>query len=120
MATVSILAASANSSSGALVSTNCRIASLSIAAYEYVIKSHLLPVVVTYVRPVISSLSLPKFGYTGPQVHVGKKVSPGCEGRALVEWTILLDSLGFILFILIRYVNKRRRPGHLLTCSVDT
>jgi hypothetical protein len=49
-----------------------RVASMAIAAYEYVVGIVFLTVVVTYPLPVISSPSLPNFGYTRLQVHVGK------------------------------------------------
>ena len=47
MATANTLAASVGASSSAVVSNNCRIASLSIAAYEYVAGGCLLTVIVT-------------------------------------------------------------------------
>ena len=82
MAVIDIVAAAAaaNSSQGGLVAANnLRIASIAIAAYEYVAGSCLLTVIVTSARSVISLLYLPRFDYTRLQVHVGKKVSPSRE-----------------------------------------
>jgi hypothetical protein len=58
---------------GALTTADyLRVASMAIAAYEYVVRKVLMTAIVTYPRPVISSLSPPNFGYTRLQVHVGK------------------------------------------------
>ena len=55
--------------------------------------------------PAISSLSLLNFGFTGVRVDVGEKqVMPGRTDRVLTVTYRFCNSVGFILFILIRYV----------------
>jgi hypothetical protein len=62
-------------SHGALtVDNNLRIASISIAAYEYVVLTVLLIFVMTYTLPVISLPFLLNIGYTKPQADVGRKL----------------------------------------------
>lgn len=45
---------------------------------------------------------------------------PGRKDRALTGACWLDNSLGFILFVLIRYVKLRRHLECLLTCSAGT
>jgi hypothetical protein len=60
---------------GALTAADhLRVASMAVAAYEYVVHKVSMTVIVTYPRPVISSLSLPNFGCTRLQAHVGKTI----------------------------------------------
>lgn len=60
--------------SGLVVANNLRIASISVAAYEYVASSSLLNFLITLIRTAISSRSLPKSGYSRVQVGAGKKL----------------------------------------------
>jgi hypothetical protein len=78
MVAIDVAAATAvtASSSAITAANNLRIASIAIAAYEYVTSGPLLnrTLIAFYIRPVIFSLSLPNSGYTKLQVDVGKKV----------------------------------------------
>jgi len=65
-----------------------RVASMAIAAYEYVVCKVSMTVIVTYPRPVISSLSLLNFGYTRLQVHVGKTVDVRILRGSQFDWNI--------------------------------
>ena len=63
-----------NPNQGALSwANNLRIASLTILAYEYVVRCIFLALLRTYIRPVISSHSLPNSGFTKQQVDAGKE-----------------------------------------------
>jgi hypothetical protein len=91
-------------SDGAItVATNLRIASLSIAAYEYV-ASISLPLVVTHTWPAISSPSLWNIGCIDPPIEAGKKTDATLQRYSidLIMWDTSCRLL--TLFILIRYV----------------
>ena len=59
---------------GLTAANNLRIASISVAAYEFVASSFLLILFVTFIWPVFSPRSLPNTGYTRLQVGAGKDV----------------------------------------------
>ena len=72
---VDIVSSTASSGqAGLTAANNLRIASISIAAYEFVASSFLLTLLVTFIRPAFSPLSLPNSGYTRLQVGAGKEV----------------------------------------------
>jgi len=72
---IDVLASTASSGpAGLTAANNLRIASISVAAYEFVASSCLLTLLVTFIRPVISRLSLPNSGYTRLQVGAGMEV----------------------------------------------
>jgi hypothetical protein len=60
---------------GLTAANNLRIASISVAAYEFVISRFLLTLLVTFIWPVFSPRSLPNTGYTSLQVGAGKEVT---------------------------------------------
>ena len=63
-----------NPNQGALSwANNLRIASLTMLTYEYVVRCIFLALLRTYIRPVISSHSLPNSGFTKQQVDAGKE-----------------------------------------------
>lgn len=67
-----------NPNQGALdAANNLRIASMTILAYEYVVLCVLLVLLGTYIRPVISSHSLPNSGCTRRQIDVGEEADAG-------------------------------------------
>ena len=60
-----------------------RIASLSIAAYEYVASCVSLPFMMTHLQQVISSPSLRNIGCTPILIERGKKVNAGLRRSSL-------------------------------------
>ena len=81
-----------------------RVVSATIVFYEYVTRRVYSTVVATFFLPVILLRSLPNFGYSRPQSDPGKTIDSRIRGRVLIG-TCLLNSLGFVLFVLIRYVD---------------
>ena len=72
---LNVLSSTASSGqAGLTAANNLRIASISVAAYEFVASSFLLTLLVTFIRPVFSLPSLPNSGYTRLQVGEGKEV----------------------------------------------
>ena len=87
------------------IANNMRVASLSIAAYEYALFTCRQRPILTC-DPAISSLSLLNFGFIGVRVNVGKKqVMLGRTDRILIGTHRFWNSLGLLLFILIRYIQ---------------
>ena len=69
-----VLSSTASSGqAGLTAANNLRIASITVAAYEFVASRFLLTLV-TFIRPVFSLPSLPNSGYTRLQVGEGKGV----------------------------------------------
>jgi hypothetical protein len=102
-----------NPSQGAIrTATSIRIASMSIAAYEYAANYISLSIIITHVLPAISLPSHWSIGYTSLLINLGKKGDANSPRQAFNQRTS--DSLGLILFILIRHVSRHRR---LRTCS---
>src|SRR5260221_4792808 len=92
-----------NADQGALAwANNLRIASMTLLAYEYVVRCVLLALLRTYIRPVISSHSPPNCGCTRRQPDVGKKADARVRRSRFNETH---HSMGFILFVLMRYRN---------------
>jgi hypothetical protein len=114
-----ILATPTTLSPGELaVTTNIRVVSISIAAYEYVplascsTSSHRS----SNIWLVISSPYLGNIDCIGPPPGGGKKVDTSSQSQDLHN---TFDRLGLILFILIRHVFQYGLLRHLLTGSVD-
>jgi hypothetical protein len=58
---------------GLTAANNLRIASISVAAYEFVISRFLWTLFITFLWPIFSPRSLPNTGYTRLQVGAGKE-----------------------------------------------
>jgi hypothetical protein len=102
-----------NPSQGAVTAaTSIRIASMSIAAYEYAANCISLSIIITHVLPAISLPFHWNIGYTSLLINLGKKGDANSLRQAFNRRTF--DSLGLILFILIRHVSRNCR---LRTCS---
>ena len=79
-----------------------RVASLTIAAYEYVVGCRSGPLVGTHIRLVISSPSLQNTGYISPLITEGERLQ--IMQRVSNNFTLVTDSSGLVLFVLIRQV----------------
>jgi hypothetical protein len=103
-----------SSDNGIATATNLRVASLSIAAYEYVSSCVSPPISVIHIRPAISLPSLWNIGCTGPLIEACKKIAASFWRYSLDLDTLHTRRTLLILFILIRYVFS---SSSCVTCS---
>jgi len=81
-----------SSDNGLTTATNLRIASLSIAAYEYVYSCVSPPISMIHIWPAISLPSLWNIGCTGPPIEAGKKVAGSLWRYNFDLDTLILDA----------------------------
>jgi hypothetical protein len=93
-----------SSDNGLGTATNLRVASLSIAAYEYVSSCVSPPLSVTHIRPAISLPFLWNIGCTSPIIETSKKIAASFWRYSLDLYTLHTRLRLLILFILIRHV----------------
>jgi hypothetical protein len=102
------------SDGAAVTNAHLRVASLSIAAYEYVSGSVSL-LIVTHIRPAISLPSLWNIGCIGPSIEAGKKTGASSWRYTSLDLDTLHTRLRLLeLFILIRHVCSTLS---FVTCS---
>jgi hypothetical protein len=113
---VLVVATNIYPSQSAITTATCvRVAAISIAAYECVFLPVSLLPIASHVWPAISLPSLWNFGSTSLLIDSGKK-GDACLSRKVLENAFNSSSLA--LFVLIRYVSRRRRLSRLLISSV--